>query len=162
MKQVLLVCSGNTCRSPMAAALLRKALANRGRGQEVTVLSAGIGAGEGDRAAAFAVDVMRERGLDLSGHRSRRLTDELLAEADLVLTMTAAHKHEVQCQAPREGAKVYTLAEYAGQADSNDDGRGDIKDPFCGSRDRYAAAAASIEELLELVVARWEKEGWWD
>ena len=85
-RKVVLVCTGNTCRSALAEALLRRALEERGvTGVEVS--SAGTGAWEGAPASEGAYLVGLESGLDLSGHRARLLTGEVVAESDLILTM---------------------------------------------------------------------------
>lgn len=87
---ILCVCTGNTCRSPMAAALLRQALDKRGR-EDILVESAGLAAGFASPATEHAVAVMREIGLDLSGHRSRPLTETLVADAARIVAMTGGH-----------------------------------------------------------------------
>ena len=86
---VLFVCTGNTCRSPMAAALLRRALDKRGR-SDIMVESAGLAA-DGSPASENAVSAMREWGLDLSGHLSRPVTPALLKEADVIAVMSPSH-----------------------------------------------------------------------
>src|SRR5690606_15088095 len=95
IRSILLVCSGNTCRSPLAAAMLRAALAERPAPGEVRVGSAGTGAWDGAPASEGSYLVALERGLDLSTHRARMLTTQLVREADLILTMTTAHSHRV-------------------------------------------------------------------
>src|SRR5690606_10687714 len=113
---MLLVCSGNTCRSPMAEDLAAKILADaRGLGVEdletagVRVISAGVFAMPGQPAAAEAIEVMGKMGLDLSTHRSRTVTPELLREADVVFTMTEAHRRAVADMAPWAADKVFRL-----------------------------------------------------
>jgi protein-tyrosine phosphatase len=92
--RVLFVCTGNTCRSPLAAAALRHELGVEAARVEVT--SAGTAAWEGQPATAPAIEVASREGLDLSPHRSRRATPALLRAADLVLVMERAHIGAVQ------------------------------------------------------------------
>ena len=114
MERILFVCTGNTCRSPMAAGLFAKILQEKGMtGIEIT--SAGLGAVDGAPASAEAVEVMRRAGVDLSGHRSRRLTREMVLTADLVLTMTRRQKEAILALIPEAGEKVFTLQELAGR-----------------------------------------------
>ncbi len=87
---VLFVCSGNTCRSPLAEAAFRRLLAAAGR-TDIAVGSAGTGAYDGAPASEGAYLVALEAGLDLSGHRARLLTREMVAQADLILTMAKGH-----------------------------------------------------------------------
>jgi len=91
VRRLLFVCSGNTCRSPMAAALGQEMMARIQALRQVDVASAGTSATDGTPASGNALKVMRESGLDLGGHRSRLATPTVIEAADLVLTMTAAH-----------------------------------------------------------------------
>ncbi|HEY6099791.1 MAG TPA: low molecular weight protein arginine phosphatase [Anaeromyxobacter sp.] len=146
IRNVLLVCTGNICRSPLAASLLERAL--KERGLEVTVTSAGTGAWDGAPASEGAYLVGLERGLDLSGHRARLLTRELVEGADLILTMARHHRARVD-ELGGEG-RVFVLGEYAGRG--GDDA--EVSDPFGGDLDVYRT---TCEELTALSSAAAER-----
>ena len=150
-KHILLVCTGNICRSPLAAALLKRALAERGcEGVEVT--SAGTGAWDGAPGSEGAYLVGLERGLDLSGHRARLLTRELVDGADLILTMGRLHRARVE-ELGGEG-RVFVLGEYAGREGDE----AEVSDPFGGDLDVYRATCTELEGLLQTAVERIVKE----
>lgn len=104
--KILMVCTGNICRSPMAEVMLRDALTSCGV-DDVEVASAGTWAGFGHAATTEAQQVMEGRGIDLSHHRSQPLTADLLDDADLILAMTSVHAREIAEVAP--GAVDRTL-----------------------------------------------------
>ena len=144
---ILIVCSGNTCRSPLAAALLTEALVAAGH-SNVTVQSAGTGAWEGAPASEGAYLVGLERGLDLSAHRARLVTRALVDEADIVLTMSRPHLARV-----RElggGGRAHLFGEYAGLTGH----RADIPDPYGGDLDEYRATIRTLADLMPAVVGR--------
>jgi protein-tyrosine phosphatase len=149
---VLLVCSGNTCRSPLAAVMLTARLAEESDLGTITVSSAGTSAWDGSPASEGSYLVALERGLDLSTHRARMLTTNQVQQADLILTMTAAHASRV---ADLGGAtKVATMSEFAGQ-----DGTGqDVPDPFGADVESYRATAKLLSGLIEAVIARLREE----
>ncbi|VBB06540.1 protein-tyrosine phosphatase low molecular weight [Lucifera butyrica] len=147
MLRILIVCTGNTCRSPMTEALLQRKVKENNLTEIIRVLSAGIAAGADSPASDGAVHAMGLRNIDLSAHRSRQLLFEYIEASDLILTMTERHKRAVLQLAPQAGAKVFTLAEYAGETV-------DIADPFGGSHARYEACARQIEDLVNKI---WEK-----
>src|SRR2546430_8676959 len=141
IQHVLFVCTGNICRSPLAASLLERAL--KGRGLEVTVESAGRGAWDGAPASEGAYLVGLERGLDLSGHRARLLTREIVEGADLILTMARHHRARVD-ELGGEG-RVFVLGEYGGREGEE----AEVSDPFGGDLDVYRDTCTELEGLIQ-------------
>ena len=149
--KILLVCTGNTCRSPMAEAIMRHMLGERGVA-EIVVGSAGTGAFEGAPASEGAYLVALEHGLDLSAHRARRLGPSLIAEADLILTMSPHHRDRVIDEGGM--GKVFLLGEYAGT-------RGEdpaVNDPYGASLDEYRLTYDELERLIQAAIGRLEAE----
>ena len=105
LKKVLVVCTGNTCRSPMAEGWLKAKLAGKGW----TAESAGVAAWGGQPASEEAVEAMREIGIDMAGHRSQGLTRERVAEASVVLAMTEGHRSEILRRFPEAKDKTFLV-----------------------------------------------------
>ncbi|BBB91500.1 MAG TPA: low molecular weight protein arginine phosphatase [Methylomusa anaerophila] len=146
MFKVLLVCTGNTCRSPMAEAILQDKFAQNNVGRLIRVESAGL-AGAEEPAAKPARAAIRRWGLNIDNHRSRRLTPAMVQAAGLILTMTRAHKQAVCRLLPQATGKVHTLSEFADES-------ADIFDPFGGSENDYRECASQINRLLD---KSWQK-----
>lgn len=131
--KILFVCTGNTCRSPMAAGLFKRML--REGGIPVQAESAGLAAAAGEPAAANAVTAAAEHGADLSAHRARQVDAALVAASSAVYTMTPAHLRTLEAMFPAQRGKFHVL------------GHG-IPDPFGGGIDVYRKCRDAIEAAL--------------
>jgi protein-tyrosine-phosphatase len=149
---VLMVCSGNTCRSPLAQVILADKLAQFPDVAEVTVESAGTGAWDGTPAAEGSYLVALERGLDLSGHRARMLTADQVRAADVILAMGESHVRRVAELGGEQ--KTWLLTEYVGFPN----GLRDVPDPVGGDVAEYRATAELLDQLLTLAVPRLRAE----
>lgn len=152
---IVFVCTGNTCRSPLAEALFKKSLADR-LGCKPDALpehgfdirSAGLVAFDGDPAAAPAAEVGRELGADLSGHMSRRLSADLAAHADLLIVMTQSHQSMLFGGYPVLGSTPRLLSP-TGE---------DIPDPIGADHETYQECARQIQRSLEPLLAEMESK----
>ncbi len=145
--RVLFLCTGNTCRSPMAEAIARRLAAERGR-DDLVLSSAGTSAWDGAPASDGALLVALEHELDLNAHRAQVLTRELVAEADLILTMSPHHR-ERAIVLGGEG-KTHLLTDYAARSVT---GR-PVQDPFGGELDVYRETFTELEREISLVMDR--------
>lgn len=150
MKNILFVCTGNTCRSPMAEAIFRSILEAEDYDNEYTCSSAGVYAFEGDNSTCEAIEAMKKYGLDISNHYARVLDFEMVQNAYVILTMTRDHKRMILDVYPEAADKVFTLKEYAGYTEDD----WDISDPFGFDIDVYEACAEEIETVLLKILDR--------
>ena len=142
IRHILVVCVGNICRSPMAEALLKRAL----RGQDgITVESAGLGALVGHPASEYSQELMLEMGLDISEHRARQIHPDMVRDADLVLVMEAGHKRAIDDADPTARGKVHRLGDWQDA---------DVDDPYRKPKEAYEKAVADIEEGVRLWVEK--------
>ena len=149
MKIILFVCTGNTCRSSMAQAILTQILARQGFSDQVRVASAGTHTVSGLPASPEAVDVLREIWhLDLSEHGSTPLSSDIIIATDLVLTLSAEHRDYLLSLAPEAADKTFVLSDFAGAG-----GHG-VSDPIGAGRDKYQRVAEEISGYLEQAYPR--------
>ncbi len=140
---VLFVCTANICRSPMAAALFQSKLKEQQPDwQKWRVELAGTWALEGEAAARNSRQAMAERGLDISNHRSRMVTREMLESYDLILTMEPGHKEAICVEFPSVAKRVFLLSEMEGRVQA-------VDDPYGGTFADYKKTAEKIEQMLE-------------
>jgi glycine hydroxymethyltransferase len=153
MKTILFVCTGNVCRSPMAEGLFRHAV--RGR-KDFRVLSAGLGAAEGQPPSPYAVEAMHDLGIDISSQRSHMLTPDLLDQADYIFGMTHSHVDTICLLYPQAAEKTFLLREFD---DTLDTFEKDITDPIGGSYEIYVACRDQIEQGIASILRFIEPSG---
>ena len=145
--RLLFVCTGNTCRSPLAEALARREAIERGLG-DVEISSAGTSAWDGAPASDGALLVAMERGLDLGSHRSQQLTRELVQSHDVVLGMGPHHVERAEALGG-EG-RTHLLTAFAGGPSASRA----INDPFGGDLDAYRETLAELQGEIRKVFDR--------
>ncbi|MBJ7395341.1 MAG: hypothetical protein JHC76_04780 [Akkermansiaceae bacterium] len=148
LKHVLFVCTGNTCRSPMAEGLFRKEVSDR---SDFTVSSAGTSASKGAPCNPETAVLLMKRGVSLDGFGSRPVTDAILSQATHVFAMTLGHLQSLESHFPQHADKFYLVCEFADSA--NDGMCTDIPDPIGLGRHAYEQVAKSFDIAIPTIVA---------
>ncbi|MCL4233105.1 MAG: low molecular weight phosphotyrosine protein phosphatase [Deltaproteobacteria bacterium] len=158
VRRVLLICTGNICRSPMAEGILRAKLEEHGA-EDITVESAGTHGGAIAEPSPPAVDVCLESGIDISSHRSRLLTGEMLREADLVLFMDAGHENWIARKHADLSPKAWPITAFRSDRYRN----AEVADPYGMPTSYYRRTYEMLDSSLEpiahaLATGRWDEE----
>jgi protein-tyrosine-phosphatase len=140
---VLFVCTGNTCRSPMAEGALR-VLLDKERPGKTKVMSAGIAAAIGFPATLYAIEAAKTWNCDLSKHKSQQLTSSLIESADLIMAMSPQHLNEVLKMVPSARGKAFLFKNYPSDRKIGET----VEDPIGQSLDRYNETFLEIGEYL--------------
>jgi protein-tyrosine phosphatase len=146
--EVLFVCTGNTCRSPMAEALLQNQLSFSKR-KKYSISSAGTNATGSSHASILATEAMQAINIDISGHKSRQLTNEMVDRADLILALSETHAESVRGSYPKTEGKVFLLSDYSGMNKGSS-----ISDPFGSDLDTYITTRDEISAHTSLIAAK--------
>lgn len=148
--KVLFVCTGNTCRSPMAEGLFNDKA--KAFGKDFEAKSAGVFAPEGFPASQEAIEVLKQDyNIDISNHRSKSLRRQDLEEADLILAMSNSHKQSILSKYPEYSNKVFTIKEFVGL-------EGEVEDPYGMPIEVYRETARELEDLISKVITKISQE----
>lgn len=140
-ENILVVCVGNICRSPVAEALLKDALQTKGNKNHI-ISSAGLGAIVGAAPDKIARELMLEKGIHISDYRATQITPEMIRQADLILVMETLHKELIEHKEPSATGKVFRLGKWGGF---------DIADPYLQERKVFE----EVVQLIEKGVTDW-------
>ena len=139
---VLFVCTGNTCRSPMCEGYLRSLCEKSGR-TDIHAASAGVGVCFGNAANSQACEILKKYGADISGHTARQVDAKMISQADLILAMTGSHLQTLRSEFPEASGKMRLLMDYAGSPGGN------VPDPFGGSFQTNESCFLKMKEAID-------------
>ena len=145
-RHVLFVCTGNTCRSPMAKYLFDKVLKDAGLAKNFVADSAGIFSQPGQKASNFAIEVMKEIGIDIDCHTSKQVTQKLVNSADAIFCMTEGHRKALLKDFKKISEKCFLIKEFSECKDM------DIHDPFFGDINDYRIARDEIKSSMGAIL----------
>ncbi len=141
-KNVMMVCIGNICRSPMAEVLLQH------NNPDLNVFSSGLGALVGKPADPSSVELMKEKGIDLTKHCAQQINSVLVSKSDLILTMEQKHVNAIQSKYPESRGKVHLIGKWIDNQE--------VPDPYKKDKDAFISALSLIESGLD----GWQKKLW--
>lgn len=150
-KHIHFVCTGNICRSPMAEGIFRHLV--RGR-NGITVSSSGVGAVYGQQPSAYAVEVLKKKGIDISRQRSQPISRQIVDRATYIFCMTHGHLSALQMNFPQSVEKTFLVGEFANSEDGFPD---DVPDPIGQEIEVYRDCAEMLEKALPAILAFIEK-----
>ena len=154
MLKILFICTVNTCRSPLAAALFNAAAAKVELPFKVTASSAGLFALPGEKASGPVQQLLASEGIDISSHRSAVVDPGDTEEADLILVMTAEHRRQLLLHYPHLSIKTFLLKEFAGELSDS----ADIEDPIGRGAEKYRIVLEDIRQAVKKILKKF-KEG---
>lgn len=149
MKKILFVCTGNTCRSPMAEVIFNHEAKNMKINQEYVAWSAGLYAVNNEMASQNSIKAMSTLGLDISQHRAQRINVDMIEKSHLILTMGVSHKSELNRLFPKFSDKIFTIYEFI-----QDDKLSDIEDPYGMPLEKYLECANEIKKAVFTIIKK--------
>ena len=146
---ILFACSGNVCRSPLAEGILKKMIPHKLR-NNINVQSAGVSTLNGMRPSAFAAEVAKNNGVNISSHRSKQITEKMISESDLIFVMSKDHLEYFKNSFIKYMDKVYALKKFSNPDNNNID----IKDPIGGDLGSYEKIFHEIKHEIERILPK--------